>query len=345
MTNFILGIDVSKLKLDCHLTEVALQSHKTKTVANTIAGLEILLRTLSTWFLTAIQVRVIVEPTSTYHELVINTLHRAGFAIYLVNPAKLRDYAKSQGSRNKTDALDAAMLARYGEKEIDKLRLWQPAAPAALTLRALNVRRNAIKEDLQRECNRLEKYEATAMTGIVKKSLQKSITFLEEQLIAIDKNIGKHIKSTPTLLAIYTLLQTIPGVGKCVGANMAALFATHEFANAEQAAAFLGLVPVHWQSGTSVKGRPHLSKTGSADLRALLYMSAVSAMRCNPHIKETYNRMLKNGKCKMSALGCAMRKMVHLCYGVVHSGKPYDEHHVSVKVTSTKGTMASLLPT
>lgn len=343
MTNFILGIDVAKLKLDCHLTDVALQTHKTTTVLNTIAGLKTLLRTLSTWLLTAAQVRVIVEPTSTYHELSINTLHNAGFAIYLVNPAKLREYARSQGSRNKTDTLDAALLARYGDKEFDKLRLWQPPTLAGRTLRALNVRRNAIHEDLQRERNRLEKLDATAIIGIVEKSLQKSIVFLEKQLLSIDNDIEKHINDTPALLTTYTLLTTIPGVGKRVGSNMTALFATHHFTNAEQAAAFLGLVPVHWQSGTSVKGRPHLSKIGPPDLRAVLYMSALVGMQYNPHIKETYHRMLKNGKCKMSALGCAMRKMVHLCYGVVHSGKPYDANHKSVKTTTAQRAQALLL--
>ena len=125
---------------------------------------------------------------------------------------------------------------------------------------------------------------------------------------------------------------------------MTALFATHDFASGEQAAAFLGLVPVHWQSGTSVKGRPHLSKVGPADIRATLYMPTVTATQCNPHIKASYERMLKMGKCKMSALGCAMRKMVHLCYGVVHSKTPYDPKHVNARTTVTTLATASILP-
>lgn len=345
MTNLILGIDVAKLKLDCHLLDATLQRSKTKTVLNTVAGLKQLLHTLSTWLLTAAQVRVIIEPTSTYHERAINILHQAGFAVYLVNPAKLREYAKSQGSRNKTDALDAALLARYGEKEMDKLRLWQPSSLEARTLRALNVRRTAIKEDLQRERNRLEKLEATDTIDLILKSVAKSIAFLAKQKAAIDADIEKHIKETPALRSNYTLLKTIPGVGKRTGAGMTALFATHRFASAEQAAAFLGLVPVHWQSGTSVKGRAHLSKIGPADLRATLYMAAVVAMKHNPHIKESYQRMLNKGKCKMSALGCAMRKMVHLCYGVVHSKTPYDPKHVNVKTTATTLAASPLLAT
>ena len=100
---------------------------------------------------------------------------------------------------------------------MDKPRLWQPPSLAARTLRALNVRRNAIKSNLEREYNRLKKLEATDMIGLVKKSTRKSIDFLEKQQCPIVADIAKHIEGTPALLSNYKLLQTILGVGERVG--------------------------------------------------------------------------------------------------------------------------------
>ncbi|MFO1387027.1 MAG: transposase [Chitinivorax sp.] len=109
---------------------------------------------------------------------------------------------------------------------------------------------------------------------------------------------------------------------------MTTLLATQQFQTAEQLAAYLGLVPVEWQSGSSIHGRPRMSKAGPAHLRQLLYMPAVVAKTYNPHIRALYDRLLAKGKPKMSALGAAMRKLAHLCFGVVHSGKPYDPNWV-----------------
>jgi transposase len=104
---------------------------------------------------------------------------------------------------------------------------------------------------------------------------------------------------------------------------MLAVLHTHPFRTAEQFAAYLGLVPVERQSGSSLKDRPRLSKTGPAHLRAKLYMAAVLATRHNPHLKNLYQRLQANGKSKMSALGAVMRKLAHLCFGVVKTRTPY----------------------
>ncbi|MGX4642173.1 transposase, partial [Massilia sp. SYSU DXS3249] len=86
----------------------------------------------------------------------------------------------------------------------------------------------------------------------------------------------------------------------------------------------LGLVPVQWESGSSVHGRPRMSKAGPAHLRKLLYMPAVTARQCNPHIKALGERLLAKGKPMMAVIGACMRKLAHLCFGVIHTGKPYD---------------------
>lgn len=139
----------------------------------------------------------------------------------------------------------------------------------------------------------------------------------------MQREIAQHIDNDPDLRDKRELLLSIPAVGERVAQNMTALLASHRFGSAEQLAAYLGLVPVDWQSGSSIKGRPRMSKAGPAHLRKLLYMPAIVAAKHNPHVRALYERLLLRGKSKMSALGAAMRKLAHLCFGVVRSGKPY----------------------
>jgi transposase len=329
MAMFYLGIDVAKAKLDCALLDSATQKRKGKVVQNNKTGLTALLRWLHSQAAEPAQVQVIMEPTSTYHELAALSLHEAGCIVSLINPAHLRRYAQSVGARSKTDAADAAILARYGAAE--RPRRWQPPSVAARALRALLARRDAVAEDLQRERNRLEKTEAIEIPEPVRKSLQEGIAFLDKQLQVLQQEIADHIDRDPDLHGKRDLLLTIPGVGERVAQHMTALLAAHHFETAEQLAAYLGLVPVEWLSGSSIKGRPHLSKAGPAHLRRLLYFPAIVASRHNAQVRALYERLLQRGKSKMSALGAAMRKLAHLCFGVVHSDQPYNPKFVHKK--------------
>ena len=317
-----LGVDVAKAKLDCLLLDPATHKRKSKSVANSAEGIGMLLKTLQAWGVETADIHVVMEPTSSYHELAALALHDAGCTVSLLNPAKLRRYAQSIGALSKTDAADAAVLARYGAAE--RPPAWQPPVPAARALQALLARRDAVAEDLQRERNRAEKTAVTDTPEAVSRSLQAALSFLEHQLQALQKEISQHIDQDPDLHDKRALLLTIPGVGERVAQHMTALLSAYRFDSAAELAAYLGLVPVEWQSGSSIKGKPRLSKAGPAHLRQLLYLPAVVATQYNPHIRTHYLRLLAKGKSKMSALGAAMRKLAHLCFGVVHSGKPYD---------------------
>jgi transposase len=319
-----LGIDVAKAKLDCVLLNPESQKRKNKTAPNSIEGVAALLNALQAWGIEAAQVHVVMEPTASYHELAALALCDAGCIVSLVNPAHLRRYAQALGVRSKTDAADSALLARYGAAE--KPEAWTPPSPSVRTLRALLARRDAVAEDLQREHNRAEKLEVTEVPASVRQSLLEVMAFLENQLARLQREIDQHIDDDPDLRDKRELLLSIPAVGERVAQNMTALLASRSFASAGQLAAYLGLVPVDWQSGSSIKGRPRMSKAGPAHLRKLLYMPAIVAIKHNPHIRALYLRLIARGKPKMAAIGAAMRKLAHLCFGVVHSGKPYNPH-------------------
>ena len=320
---FYLGVDVSKKKLDCMLLNSTNGKLKSKSLSNTKAGFEELIGWLAEN--KAPEAHVVMEPTGVYHEPAALALTDAGLTLSLVNPAQLRQFAQGLGVRNKTDKADSSVLARYGETL--KPEAWQPPSKSARHLKALLARRDAVAEDLQREQNRQEAIEFAVSPGEVKQSIIQSISFLKAELKRLEETIKEHIDSDPDLRGKKTLLETIPGVGERVSSNLTALFAAKTFNSAEQLAAYLGLVPTHWESGTSVRGRPRLSKAGPAHLRKLLYLPAVVARKHNPHLKAFGDRLLAKGKTKMAVIGACMRKLAHLCFGVVHTGRPYNPNY------------------
>lgn len=319
---FYLGIDVAKAKLDCMLLDTSTNKQKSKVIPNTQPGFKQLLEWLAKQH--ASNPRVIMEPTGVYHEPAALALTDAGLVLALVNPAQLRSFAHGLGVKTKTDKADSAVLARYGATQNPPA--WQPPSQSARTLKALLARRDAVADDLLRERNRQETANATDTPASVIRSIDDSIAYLDAELAKLQKMISDHIDKDPDLREKKDLLETIPGVGPRVSDHLTALFAARTFDRAEQLAAYLGLVPVQWESGSSVKGRPRMSKAGPAHLRKLLYMPAVVAVRHNAHIKAHYERLLAKGKSKMAALGAAMRKLAHLCFGVVKNETPYDKN-------------------
>lgn len=339
-----LGIDVSKAKLDCALLrEASSGKRQDKTFSNDAAGVKALLAWLDSKLnettsakaakaangkeakegnVGKARVHVLMEPTGVYHERAALWLFEAGLTVSLVNPARLRSYAVAIGVVSKNDRLDSAVLARYGAAEAPEP--WQPPTLAAQTLNALLARREALCQDIQREQNRREKTHFALHTPVtVADSIAQTLVFLERQLTALEAQIDQHIDRDPTLKHNDELLRSIKGVGPRVAQRMNALMSSHRFKSAEALAAYIGLTPCERQSGSSVRGKTRLSKRGPAHLRHLLFMPAVVAKTHNPHVRAIYERLIARGKPKMSALGAAMRKLVHLCFGVLHSGKPY----------------------
>lgn len=326
---FYLGMDVAKAKLDCCLLlDEAAGRRKAKMVQNSKAGFADLLSWIAKQHVSSGDLHVVMEGTGVYHEQVALALADAGVTVSIVNPAQVKDFGKGLAVRTKTDGVDSFVLARYGA--MLKPAAWQPPAPEVRMLQALLARRDAIAQDLRREQNRQEKADATDTPELIRQSLADSIEFLSRQLAQLQKDIDLHIDHHPGLKGDMKLLQSIPAVGPQVGSNMLSVIHSHSFNSAEQLAAYLGLVPIERQSGSSLLGRARLSKAGPARIRAVLYMAAIVATRYNPHVRAAYERMLARGKSKMSALGAAMRKLVHLCFGVIKNQRPYEPNYANI---------------
>lgn len=323
MAMYFVGCDVSKKKLDLGLlVSVEPLKIRSKVVENHQPGWMALIdwacRQVSC---TPSELHVVMEATGAYHEGVAYALAHAGVQVSVVNPAQVRSFARGLAVRTKTDAADRAVLARYGA--IVKPPLWRPPAGEVVELRGLLGRLQVIEEELARERNRLEKAQVSVTPQVVLDSLHKNLEFLEREKRDLERRINDHIDAHPQLKRDRELLESIPAIGPKTACRMLCVLHSRPFRAAASVAAYLGLVPVQHQSGTSVYKPPRLSKAGDGAMRAALYMPAIVASRANPDVRAQYNRLVTSGKSKMSALGAAMRKLVHICFGVLKSQQPY----------------------
>lgn len=319
----IIGIDVSKKKIDCAwLRDLQRGKIKTRVFDNTPEGAQALLEWAQRHTGVACpELHFVMEATGVYHEALADALYRAGARVSVVNPAQLRRYAESVGRRSKTDKKDSVRLAWYGATQ--QPQPWQPPPEEVRVLKALVARLEAVESDIQRENNRLEKTQASDVHPEVRRSIRSVLSHLEAEKQRLLKEIEQHIDQNPTLKQDHRLLESIPGIGPVLSRYMTVMLRSRDFRSATQAGAYVGLVPLHRQSGTSLRGRSTISKSGNSKLRAKLYMAAVVAIQHNPTIRAFYRRLLSNGKTKMQALVAAMRKLVHICYGVLKHQQPF----------------------
>lgn len=300
----VVGIDVSKQKLDCALLREQQADKKLdKVVTNSVEGVDQFLAFASKRAkIAAKDLLIVLEATGVYHEIIAEAFFNAGCKVIVVNPAQARDFAKGLRIKTKNDKIDAFVLAQLGLQSHAKLALWQPPPAEYKQLKQLHARKQALEKDIQRERNRLEKFKATHTEAFVIESTERMIQHLEAELALVDKTIDAHIQSHPELKHDRGLLLSIPAIGPVLSALLLPILQRNRFQNARQAAAFLGLVPVGVQSGSSIKQRPHLSKIGEPKVRAKLYMAAVTAAQHNPDIKVFYQRLLEKRKSKMAAV-------------------------------------------
>jgi len=317
-----IGIDVSKSKLDClWVRDLEQGKVKTKVFKNRSDAFPELLRWLCDHTGESVgQLHVYLEATGIYHEPLAYWLHDQGAQVYVLNPAQVRHHAQGLGRRSKTDRKDSMMLARYGIERSPTP--WQPESPEVRELKRLLGRLDALDDDIRREHNRLEKAEFNGDAQAAE-SIHNVLAALNEERRRLEQAIDDHFDRNDHLKRDRALLETIPSIGKVLSAYMTAALRSREFVSGRQAAAFHGLVPIQEQSGTSVKKPPRLSKAGSAKLRQKLYMAAVTAIRHNPDIRAQYLRLCKRGKAPMAAIGAAMRKLIHIAYGVLKSQTVY----------------------
>jgi len=159
----------------------------------------------------------------------------------------------------------------------------------------------------------------------VRESVEAHLSYLHKQIKDTEELIGNHLNSHPTLKRESRLLDSIPGIAGTTAALLLSEIADiTQYLGARQVAASAGLVPRERQSGSSLRGRTRLSQIGNARLRRALSFPAITALRCSEFLQSWAQGLRERGKCKMSVIGAAMRKLIHLADGVLKTGKPFD---------------------
>ncbi len=291
-TQVFVGIDVSKAQLD-----MALRPEGRFSASNDEAGVAQILERLKA----APPTLVVLEATGGLEIPITGVLAAAGVPVVVVNPRQVRDFAKATGKLAKTDALDAQVLAHFAEVLRPALRPLPDAQTQALA--ALLARRRQLVEMLTAEKNRL----SSAHTP-VRTSLRTHIAWLERALSHTDRDLAHAIRESPVWREQDDLLQSVPGIGPVGTSTLLANLPELGTLTGKQIAALVGVAPLNrdsetWRGKRTVWG-------GRAQVRAILYMSALTATPFNPVIRVFYQRLCAAGKAKKVALTACMRKLL-----------------------------------
>ncbi len=311
MSDLFCGIDVAKTHLDVALRHTG-KTQDTWRVTNDDAGIHSLLDKLTPLAPTLI----VLEATGGYQMLAVATLTAAGLAVAVINPRQAREFAKATGKLAKTDKLDAALLAHFAEA----IRPPQRPLPDAQQLHfaALLARRRQLVEMHSAELNRF----ASAPLDL-RQRIQKHLDWLQADLDTLDDELSRLVHDSPAWRDKDDLLQSFKGVGSATSYTLLANVPELGTLSGKRIAALIGLAPLNHDSGEHHGTRSIWG--GRAEVRAILYMAALSAIRFNPVIRAFYQRLRQAGKLKKVALVACMRKLLVILNAILRTRQPWHE--------------------
>jgi transposase len=314
------GIDVAKAQLQVALKIEGRAQELEAVFDNTPAGFA----KLDHWLQrhAKLQPQVCLEATGIYGEDVAEYLVAHGYRVSVVNPLRIKGYAHSQLSRTKTDPVDARLIADFCRTQ--QPEAWTPPPAEWCELRAMVRHLDDLELTRQQTANRLGN---GSSSPLVVTHLQDQLSLLAQHIEQTKRQIQDHIDRHPGLKQQKELLTSIPGIGELTaGKLLAECRDLTAFDDVRQVVAFAGLNPRQRRSGSSVRGRSAISKCGNAALRAALYMPALVARRFNPLLHAFAERLKLRGLTAKAVIVAVMRKLLHLAYGVLKSGQPFDPH-------------------
>lgn len=323
MNRPVLGIDVSKAKFDVSLLRDDKSYHHG--FPNTPEGFQALQGWLTRRHVDT--VHACLEATGPYGDALALFLVEAHHTVSVVNPLRIKAFGESELRRAKTDKADAALIARFCLQQHPPA--WVPPAPEIRELQALVRRLESLQQMHTQELNRRA---SGVPTPAVAQSLEETLAFLEAEMAKIEQQIQAHIDQHPSLKHRRDLIDSIQGIGPKTATALLAEFPNiAEFASARELAAYAGVTPQPHTSGSSVHRRTQMSRRGSPRVRKILYFPAVVAMTYNPLVRTFCDRLRERGKPSMSIIVAAMRKLIHLVYGVLKSDRPFDPKYQPMK--------------
>lgn len=301
-----IGIDVGKDALDIYIFEL----EKHWTIKNRLDDIKKLISELNRYQLT----RVIVEATGGYERLLVENCAEKGLPIVIVQPIKVRQFARAQGIMAKTDKIDARLIAQFGVVMKPEVRAL-PSKKVRL-VRDLLSRKRQLNETRTQELNRLQKAAKVLMP-----SHRRLIKLIEKEITQVNERLHKEVSSITEWQRIYDIVSSVPGVGDGIAYTLLGELPELGHLSNRQISALTGLAPFNRDSGY-MKGRRRI-KGGRAPIRTVLYMGMLSAIQHNPVMKHFYNKLVAQGKHKKVALTACMRKMMTILNAMVRDNKEW----------------------
>ena len=300
------GIDVAKDKLDI----AVLGETKASQVGNDEKGITILLKKMQVLK----PVLIVVEATGGYQRAVVLGLYEAGLPVAVVNPVRVRQYARASGLLAKTDKLDAFNLAEFGKQM--KPRRFEAKSEAGRYVSALLVRRRQLEEMLKAEKSRLR-----TVSPKMRPSVERMIEVLKEEIKRLEKDLDQFMKENENWQAQEEILTSAKGVGRITAATLLAELPELGKLDRKKIAALVGLAPMNADSGKKRGYRK--TKGGRMEVRNVLYMSTLVATRYNPLIQAQYQELQRRGKVKKVALTACMRKFLTILNAMMRDQQPF----------------------
>ena len=300
------GIDVAKEKLDIGV----LGEKKASQVGNDATGITSLIKKMKALKLALI----VVEATGGYQRAVVLGLYEAGLPVAVVNPSRVRQYARASGLLAKTDKLDAFNLAEFGKQM--KPRKFEAKSESERHVSALLVRRRQLEEMLKAEKNRLRTVPVT-MRG----SIERMIEMLKEEIKRLEKELDRFMKENADWREQEEILRSAKGVGRITATTLLAELPELGKLDRKKIAALVGLAPMNFDSGKKRGYRK--TKGGRMEVRNVLYMSTLVATQYNPLIKAQYQELQRRGKVKKVALTACMRKFLTILNAMKRDKVPF----------------------
>ena len=303
------GVDICKATLDVHLHPAG----SARRFANDAHGIKALIGWLGEHSIA----RVVFEPTGPYHHRFERHLGEAGLPLAKVNPLQARRFAQAAGSHAKTDAIDAAMLARMGALLTPPIR--PIIAQAIDEMKELHIARLALVKDRTAAKNR----EHACRAPLLKRHAVQRLAQIDRQIAAIDAALGARLRKEPELVERFEILVSIPGIGPLTAITMLIEMPELGSLDNKQVASLAGLAPVARDSGQH-RGRRHI-RGGRAILRQALYMPALVATRFNADMKAKYQALVIAGKPPKVAITVVMRKLILLANTLLRANRPWTQ--------------------
>jgi transposase len=305
-TGKYVGIDVAKDKLDV----AVMGEREASQVPNARAGIAGLVQRMQELE----PELIVVEATGGYQRGVVLGMVEAGLPVAVVNPSRVRQYARACGLQAKTDKLDAFNLAEFGERV--QPRRYEAKSEAGQQLSALLVRRRQLEEMLKGEKNRMR-----TVNGDLRPSLARMITALKGEIQWLDGEVAKFMEEHESWKEQEELLRSAPAVGKVTAATLLAELPELGRMDRKKIAALVGVAPMNADSGK--KRGYRRTKGGRAEVRSVLYMATLVGTRYNPLIKAQYQQLLGRGKVKKVALTACMRKFLTILNAMMRDRQPF----------------------